>query len=436
MCEEALADARAVGARAEEGRALMSLGLALNLEGATDEAVECLRQARDIAREVGAEEDVARSAMNLAWVTPDLDESASVALDGLARARGAGLERAFATPLRAIAVNAFVFGGRLAEAWSLAAEPIPPASDVWAEVILLTHRCEVAVLLGEEADARAGLARAHELALGLPPTHALRADLARVDALVALGSGDAITALDHVRNAAERVVGTISLFTVGVRAAADVAVRARTLRLEPDTEAATRDGHGLAERGRALGPARNANERAHLALLAAEEARLEDPTAAEPWRDALAAWDGFGAGPSAAYASFRLAEALAAARVPAADLRAAVLDALARARRLLLTPLEAEIDAFARERRIGTRSMPANGPDADALAETGLTPRELDVLRGLLAGKTNRQIAADLFISDKTAGHHVSRILGKLGVHTRGEAAATARRLGLTEAEA
>jgi DNA-binding NarL/FixJ family response regulator len=53
------------------------------------------------------------------------------------------------------------------------------------------------------------------------------------------------------------------------------------------------------------------------------------------------------------------------------------------------------------------------------------------VLEHLALGQTNRQIAEDLFISVKTAGVHVSHILEKLGVSTRGEAAAVARRLGL-----
>ena len=59
----------------------------------------------------------------------------------------------------------------------------------------------------------------------------------------------------------------------------------------------------------------------------------------------------------------------------------------------------------------------------------GLTGRELEVLRLVAAGLGNREIAAELFISPKTASVHVSNILGKLGVASRGEAAATAHRL-------
>jgi DNA-binding CsgD family transcriptional regulator len=61
----------------------------------------------------------------------------------------------------------------------------------------------------------------------------------------------------------------------------------------------------------------------------------------------------------------------------------------------------------------------------------GLTERELGVLALVAAGRTNRQIAEELFISTKTASAHVSKLLTKLEVTNRGEAGAAARRLGL-----
>jgi DNA-binding NarL/FixJ family response regulator len=57
-----------------------------------------------------------------------------------------------------------------------------------------------------------------------------------------------------------------------------------------------------------------------------------------------------------------------------------------------------------------------------------LTGREHDVLGLLALGMSNAQIAQALFISEKTAGHHVSAILAKLGVRNRAEAAAYAAR--------
>jgi ATP/maltotriose-dependent transcriptional regulator MalT len=61
-----------------------------------------------------------------------------------------------------------------------------------------------------------------------------------------------------------------------------------------------------------------------------------------------------------------------------------------------------------------------------ASAAGGLTAREVEVLRLVAAGKTNRSIAGDLFLSDKTVARHVANIFGKLGVSTRSAATAYA----------
>src|SRR6201986_2160236 len=79
-------------------------------------------------------------------------------------------------------------------------------------------------------------------------------------------------------------------------------------------------------------------------------------------------------------------------------------------------------------RRSAAATATAAAPEPDRL---GLTAREFEVLRLVAAGRSNRNIASELFISAKTASVHVSNILGKLGVTGRGEAAATAHRLRL-----
>jgi DNA-binding NarL/FixJ family response regulator len=86
------------------------------------------------------------------------------------------------------------------------------------------------------------------------------------------------------------------------------------------------------------------------------------------------------------------------------------------------------------------RLEPPAEPDRAAEAEApsaarslGLTRREEEVLALVAAGRTNRQVAEALFISEKTASIHVSHILAKLGVTGRVEAAAVAHRLGLAE---
>ena len=61
----------------------------------------------------------------------------------------------------------------------------------------------------------------------------------------------------------------------------------------------------------------------------------------------------------------------------------------------------------------------------------GSRARQLDVLELISQGDRNADIAAKLFLSEKTVDHHVSAILRKLGVHSRGQAAAEAARLGI-----
>jgi DNA-binding CsgD family transcriptional regulator len=89
-----------------------------------------------------------------------------------------------------------------------------------------------------------------------------------------------------------------------------------------------------------------------------------------------------------------------------------------------------EADAAARElRRLGQRV--ARRPRTDRRAGlAALSPRERDVADHVAAGKTNRQIAATLFLSEKTVENHLSRIYAKLDVHSRAALAAIAAREG------
>ena len=104
-------------------------------------------------------------------------------------------------------------------------------------------------------------------------------------------------------------------------------------------------------------------------------------------------------------------------------------EAIGLAAALGAAPLLEEAHALARRARL--RFGDSNGSALDSL---GLTEREREVLELVAAGQSNPQIAAALFISPKTASVHVSNILGKLGVASRGEAAAYAHRHGLAGA--
>jgi DNA-binding NarL/FixJ family response regulator len=131
-------------------------------------------------------------------------------------------------------------------------------------------------------------------------------------------------------------------------------------------------------------------------------------------------------------ATMRLQEAdAAAARGEAARAAAALRSAHETAARLGATPLLDDIDALSRRTRISVDvAVPTTLDDRD-VTRLGLTPREAEVLALVAAGRTNREIGTELYVSEKTASVHVSNILRKLGVTTRVEAAAVAQRLGV-----
>ncbi|MFD4831963.1 helix-turn-helix transcriptional regulator, partial [Streptomyces uncialis] len=82
-------------------------------------------------------------------------------------------------------------------------------------------------------------------------------------------------------------------------------------------------------------------------------------------------------------------------------------------------PLDEAVAQLARRARLPLTGRRTPAP-ADPVTALGLTSRERDVLRLVAAGRSNRQIAEELFISPKTASVHVSNILGKLNVSGRG----------------
>jgi len=88
--------------------------------------------------------------------------------------------------------------------------------------------------------------------------------------------------------------------------------------------------------------------------------------------------------------------------------------------------------ARARDRLKAAGARVPRGQRATTRANPGgLTARQLAVLGLLREGMTNAEIAARLVLSVRTVDHHVSAVLGKLGVSTRRDAAAEARRLGI-----
>ena len=173
------------------------------------------------------------------------------------------------------------------------------------------------------------------------------------------------------------------------------------------------------------------------ALFEGERSRLDGRSNPVRWQKAAAAWSALRRPYPAAYARWRQAEALLANRAPRAEAEEPLRAAHAVAVRLRAAPLQRELELLAQRGRIqlepsGDPAVPESGPPSVA-SSLGLTRREAEVLVLVAAGRTNRQIGQELFITPKTAGIHVSRILAKLGVTGRGEAAAIAHRLGLDQ---
>jgi DNA-binding CsgD family transcriptional regulator len=168
-------------------------------------------------------------------------------------------------------------------------------------------------------------------------------------------------------------------------------------------------------------PARYPAEFAGAAEVAAVLAPRDDALAA--WRAAVTARRADGQRYPLARALLGLAEAAAGAgeRATAAE---ALLEVGAIAGELDAAPLRAEVATLARRAGLRAAGAVAAGPDP-------LTAREREVLRLVAEGHSNSRIAERLFISPKTASVHVSRIIAKLEVTNRGEAAAVAYRLGL-----
>jgi DNA-binding CsgD family transcriptional regulator len=66
-----------------------------------------------------------------------------------------------------------------------------------------------------------------------------------------------------------------------------------------------------------------------------------------------------------------------------------------------------------------------------SVAELGITPRELEILEHIASGKSTREIAATLFVSENTVKTHASRLFDKLNVRRRTQAVHEGKRLGL-----
>jgi len=250
-------------------------------------------------------------------------------------------------------------------------------------------------------------------------------------------AGDASAAVELAEQGARALAATwgewslggIWLAAQGIAALADVAARARD-RHDATAESAAVEraerweaaAQETARRGRPRGGGMGPEGRSWLLRCTAELSRARGVPDADLWR-AVVDELGYGYVYEQARARMRLAEALLVGGEREAATEHLV-EARATAVRLGAAPLQGEVEALARRGRV---ALP--GARREVVAQ--LTPRETEVLRLVASGLTNRQVGAQLFMSEKTASVHVSRILAKLDVSGRTEAAARAAQLGL-----
>ena len=433
VAEQALALARQVGARAAEVRALTVIGADLAYLGRGKDGLTQLRRAVQLAEEIGDTLGLERAYTILTDALTMLgrpQESARVGERGLAEVRSYGIH---GVVLVSNQIEARLAIGDWDEAEKRSAQELRATAS---DYMLLMLRADLEVGRGDFESARAHLDAALP---GLPEDHA-RGVYDVYVAELALWERrwpDAHEAASAALRAAESLEAAqlrVWFCAKGLRAAAELAALARARRDGDATRTwlARADEFVAVARRAAADAARvTPNAAGWLALAAAEHERAHGSATPESWAAAAAAWDRLDRPPVAAYCRWRNAEALVAAGAARTEAGVPLREAHAVAARLGAQPLRRELELLAERGRLDLVPMDADSPDGKQdLQETlGLTAREADVLTLIARGYTDREIAATLVISVKTAGAHLSHILQKLGAANRREAAEIADRL-------
>jgi DNA-binding CsgD family transcriptional regulator/tetratricopeptide (TPR) repeat protein len=438
---EALAVARAVGHREAEAIALNALGTAMGDRGETDAGVEHLRESLAIAHEEGFAMHEAGAWINIS----DVLNMAGRVEEALAVARE-GLEVGVAAPLRAadwlrlsVSEHSFHLGD-----WEQAEAAIPVASRRHTGGTFLYWQTLTAQLALGRGDIE--LAERAITALGeaverstepqfVGPYGVLSSELARRAGDIDSARAAVDEGLDRIEYCSEDVVRISALAVAGLRVEGDAGQLARDRR-DADAQRLVRArAEALLERTRLAAQSGWAVEAAQLATGEAEYARATGEDSGSLWAAAAQRWEELRRPYNSSYTRWREAEALMAAADRDGATRAAT-TALESARRLGSAWLVDEIESLAARARLQLdgEAPPATAPAEEPEDPFGLTARERDVLALVAAGATNREIGERLHMAEKTASVHVSRILAKLNVRSRTEAAAVAHRQGLAGA--
>jgi len=308
------------------------------------------------------------------------------------------------------------------------------------------RRAELELARGDHETARSRLLRARELAsrsfepqwhvaisalLGALERRERRLEAARdvIEEALARLEGEQGTLISHP---------IARLLSAGAGIEADAAQQARDLGRPDDEARAIEAARDYASRAAALADRPSASvapeTRAHELVAAAEAARAAGTPDPELWAAAAEAYRAIDRPYRVARNRWREAEARLAIG-DRAGAEEAAREAYMLARRLGAAWVETELEGLARRARMRLDPLHPVRDQSDAAddpaAALGLTPREREVLVLVAQGRTNREIGDLLYMAEKTASVHVSRILAKLDVRSRTEAAAVAHRLGV-----
>jgi DNA-binding CsgD family transcriptional regulator/tetratricopeptide (TPR) repeat protein len=459
LAEEAVATLRAAKSHEGEARLLNVLGVDLVGLGETEAGLDHLREAVRIAREVGPPETLLSVQHNLAFFlaqTDHLEEGLRVATDGLEDARRVGLALRFGAGLRASAGDILLRSGRWDEADRITREGLELVDmDLSGSLYLQATRVMLLAARGDRAAMTTELESVTKSAEGdIDPD--VRAYVLQARAEAALLEGQPADALDHIQAALDEFAGSDEILLLaplladGMAAAADLAESGRAFRDADRVAQAEAAGATLLEQVRALegdgsrpAAADTPSVKAAIATAEADGSRLRGASDAASWTAAAAAWEAVPMPYPAARAKARAGEAILLVRGPRDEAAALLREAHAAASELGAAPLRGHIEAVAARARIElvarvATTRPGEEATAPAVARgpaeiLGLSAREWEVLELVAAGRSNGEIAEELFISPKTASVHVTHILNKLGVNSRVEAATIAVRIGASE---
>jgi DNA-binding CsgD family transcriptional regulator/tetratricopeptide (TPR) repeat protein len=442
-CEEALAIVAEVGPAELEGPILATLApAALSIGKSEDESLAQLRRARELAEAAGDHQLLIRAQINFSEILDQIGrtaEGAEVAREAIAQTPGA---RHGLGVLAGDGATRLLKLGRWDEAEAFLDEAAVPLAGFGSSA-LLEARAVMALMRGEydradallqDADRMLGDARG---TMWLGPVGIARAE-------AELWRGDPETAVTRLGPALaeaqedELLFYVAPVWAIAARAHADIAVAARGVRETERAAAAAAAAAGLAEQlqARLDVPFVAPEVERHALVCALEAARAAGDDDPDGWARAAVRWEELDRPYQAAYARWREAEAALVRDEDRPRAQRALAGAVEVARRLRAMPLLAEVETLAQRARL--RLVPAaDAPQPPASTSTaeriGLTPRELEVLRLVATGRTNKEIGDELYLSHKTVSVHVSRILTKLDVRGRIEAASLAHRLGLTD---